>query len=284
MGVVCGELSNWICVDQDSARRRGNLQNARSRRYQHHHRREIQKGTAVSGWKSVFKEWHHPVRGDIREDLGECGRRDHHQGVPPAHRPQARHYGVDVQGVDLSTNMNAISLEYRKQMEPEVKHRCHFYIEDADKMEFPENFFDIVYSRDTIMHFKDKEREKLYKNLLKTLKPGGKLMVSDYCRGEKPSPQVFIDYEAQRGYNLWTVKAYGQMLERTGFKQVAAIDKTNLMVNIMRMELKKFYEIKADFVKKFSMKDFTDIEEGWKEKLIWCPGGLMAWGLFIATK
>jgi len=154
----------------------------------------------------------------------------------------ARHYGVDVQGVDLSTNMN------------------------------------------TIMHFKDKEREKLYKNLLKTLKPGGKLMVSDYCRGEKPSPQVFIDYEAQRGYNLWTVKAYGQMLERTGFKQVAAIDKTNLMVNIMRMELKKFYEIKADFVKKFSMKDFTDIEEGWKEKLIWCPGGLMAWGLFIATK
>ena len=72
---------------------------------------------------------------------------------------------------------------------------------------------------------------------------------------------MFIDYEAQRGYNLWTVKAYGQMLERTGFKQVAAIDKTNLMVNIMRMELKKFYEIKADFVKKFSMKDFTDIEE-----------------------
>ena len=97
-------------MDQDSARRRGNLQNARSRRYQHHHRRKIQKGTTVSGWKSVFKvcnpnidnryistncikEWHHPIRGDIRQDLGECGRRDHHQGVPPAHRPQARHEG-----------------------------------------------------------------------------------------------------------------------------------------------------------------------------------------------
>merc|ERR1712045_776591 len=282
MGVVCGELSNWICVDQDSARRRGNLQNARSRRYQHHHRREIQKGTAVSGWKSVFKEWHHPVRGDIRQDLGECGRRDHHQGVPPAHRPQARHEGprhrLRGRGVRL---LHGQALRCgRARRGPVDQHER----EDADKMEFPENFFDIVYSRDTIMHFKDKEREKLYKNLLKTLKPGGKLMVSDYCRGEKPSPQVFIDYEAQRGYNLWTVKAYGQMLERTGFKQVASIDKTNLMVNNMRMELKKFYEIKADFVRKFSMKDFTDIEEGWKEKLIWCPGGLMAWGLFIATK
>ena len=47
------------------------------------------------------------------------------------------------------------------------------------------------------MHFTDKEREKLYKNLLKTLKPGGKLMISDYCRGEKTSTQEFLDYEKQ---------------------------------------------------------------------------------------
>jgi len=196
----------------------------------------------------------------------------------------ARNYGVDVHGIDLSTNMNAISLEYRLQMEPEVKHRCNFYIEDADKMEFPENFFDVVYSRDTIMHFKDNEREKLYKNILKTLKPGGKLMISDYCRGEKQSPQVFLDYEKQRGYNLHTVKAYGKTLEKTGFSKVVALDKTNLMVNIMKMELKKFYEIKDSYIKKFSQKDFDDIEGGWKEKLVWCPGGIMAWGLFIATK
>jgi len=32
------------------------------------------------------------------------------------------------------------------------------------------------------------------------------------------------------------------------------------------------------------LKDFDDIEGGWKEKLVWCPGGIMAWGLFIATK
>ena len=62
-------------------------------------------------------------------------------------------YGVDVHGIDLSTNMNGISLEYRLQMEPEVKHRCNFYIEDADKMEFPENFFDVVY-RSVICEFK----------------------------------------------------------------------------------------------------------------------------------
>ena len=163
------------------------------------------------------------------------------------------------------------------------------------------NSFEFYYfSRDTIMHFKDKERENLYKKLLKTLKPGGKLLVSDYCRGEKTSPQVFLDYEKQRGYNLWTVKRYGKMLETTGFSKVAALDKTNLMISIMKMELKKFYAIKDSFIKKFSQKDFDDLDEvrikylfirkslmyyqGWKEKLVWCPDGLMAWGLFIATK
>merc|ERR1711885_83629 len=70
----------------------------------------------------------------------------------------ARNYKVNVHGIDLSTNMNSISLDYRKEMEPDVKHRCNFYIEDADKMEFPENFFDVVYSRDD--HALQRRREK----------------------------------------------------------------------------------------------------------------------------
>merc|ERR1712119_69198 len=72
----------------------------------------------------------------------------------------ARKYGVDVHGIDLSTNMHALSVNHRQSMEPEVKHRVNFYIEDADKMEFPANFYDVVYSRDTIMHFSDAMRNK----------------------------------------------------------------------------------------------------------------------------
>jgi len=196
----------------------------------------------------------------------------------------ARKYGVDVHGIDLSTNMNALSLNHRQSMEPEVKHRVNFYIEDADKMEFPANFYDVVYSRDTIMHFSDAMRNKVYRNILKTLKPGGKLLVSDYCRGEKESTQEFLDYEKQRGYNLWTVKRYGKCLDDTGFSNVVATDKTDFLIQSMRRELKDFYEMKGHFINKYSQKDFDDLESGWKEKLVWCPDGLFAWGLFTATK
>ena len=54
-------------------------------------------------------------------------------------------YMVEVHGIDLSTNMHALSVNHRQSMEPEVKHRVNFYIEDADKMDFPANFYDVVY-------------------------------------------------------------------------------------------------------------------------------------------
>ena len=38
-------------------------------------------------------------------------------------------------------------------------------------------------SRDTILHIADKE--DLFRKFLYTLKPGGKLMISDYCHGDK---------------------------------------------------------------------------------------------------
>ena len=38
-----------------------------------------------------------------------------------------------------------------------VKHRCQFHVEDATTMDYPENFYDVVYSRDTILHIADKE-------------------------------------------------------------------------------------------------------------------------------
>ena len=58
---------------------------------------------------------------------------------------------------------------------------------DATTIEYPAESFDVIYSRDTILHIKDKL--SLYKKFLKWLKPGGRLMVSDYnC-----TPDTFND-------------------------------------------------------------------------------------------
>jgi len=194
----------------------------------------------------------------------------------------ARNYGVDVQGIDLSTNMVAIAQDYRAEMEAEVKHRVQFNLEDVTLMSYPENFFDVVYSRDCIMHIEDKE--SLFRSLLHTLKPGGKLMVSDYCYGEQEHSPEFKEYVKKRDYRMPTVKGYGEILKKVGFTKVVAADKTSLMVDMLKTELKKFALIRDKFVEEFSVEDYDWIVDGWKDKLVWCPKGEYAWGLMTATK
>jgi len=195
----------------------------------------------------------------------------------------ARNYGVDVHGIDLSTNMIGIAQDYREEMEPSVKHRVQFYIEDAMTMGYPDNFYDVIYSRDTILHIT--EKQKLFEKFLKCLKPGGKLMISDYCRGNVGShSQAFLDYVKSRDYDLHTVTQYGNILEKAGFTNVNAMNKTGLMIDIMKMELEKFSNIKKKFIEEFSEMDYLYIEKGWKDKVVRCNAGDQAWGLFTAKK
>jgi len=195
----------------------------------------------------------------------------------------ARNYGVDVHGIDLSTNMIGIANDYRAEMEPAVKHRVQFYIEDALTMDYPDNFYDVVYSRDTILHITDKKQ--LFGKFLKSLKPGGKLMISDYCRGNVAvHSKEFTDYVKSRDYDLHTVTGYGDILESCGFKNVNAMNKTGLMIDIMKMELGKFHKIRTKFIEEFSEMDYLYIEKGWKQKVVRCSAGDQAWGLFTAQK
>ena len=58
------------------------------------------------------------------------------------------------------------------------------------------------------------------------LKPGGRLLISDYCKGEGKASPGFASYIEQRGYFLHTVDSYGNLLRDAGFQSVAAEDRT----------------------------------------------------------
>ena len=58
------------------------------------------------------------------------------------------------------------------------------------------------------------------------LKPGGRLLISDYCRAEGEASSGFAAYIKQRGYDLHSVAAYSTMLEAAGFESVAGEDRT----------------------------------------------------------
>ncbi|KAH0976038.1 hypothetical protein GBA52_017937 [Prunus armeniaca] len=101
----------------------------------------------------------------------------------------ASNYDVEVVGIDLSVNMISFALEHAIGLKCAVE----FEVADCTQKTYPDDTFDVIYSRDTILHIQVK----------------------------------FAEYIKQRGYDLHDVQAYGQMLKDAGFDEVIAEDRTD---------------------------------------------------------
>jgi len=225
---------------------------------------------------------------------------------------------TQVHGMDLSVNMVTIALERSRSRSNDL---VTFEISDCTTRDFDEESFDVVYSRDTILHIQvcicgpgipsaiacgmgicihdvvastvsknrinrlaiaPQDKPALFKRLLAFMKPGGRLLISDYCRAETEPTAEFAAYIAQRGYDLHSPSIYGKMLEDAGFVDVVAEDRTDLFETSLRKELALVEAEKDDYIQSFSQADYDAVTGGWKDKL----GRLdqQRWGVFTARK
>ncbi|XP_046849379.1 phosphomethylethanolamine N-methyltransferase-like [Xenia sp. Carnegie-2017] len=193
----------------------------------------------------------------------------------------AEKFGANVVGIDLSTNMVNIALE-RAAKKANIKDKVTLLVMDALKASFEANSFDVVYSRDTILHIEQKE--ELFGLCHKWLKPGGQLLISDYCCGTNIENEEFISYVKQRNYFLLDPSSYGKLLEKVGFADVDAQDRTEQFINVLTKEKERTVTNKDELLKIFTHEDYNALISGWTKKLKRCSIGYQKWGLFYAKK
>lgn len=200
-------------------------------------------------------------------------------GIGGAALELAKRYNAHVTGIDLAPEMVAIAHE--RAAEWNAPDTVKFVIGDILKQEFAEPF-DVVWSRDALMHLHDKP--VLFKRLYDLLAPGGYLVVTDYARGVGAGSPEFQAYVKSTGYHLVDPATYGKLLEGAGFVDVEVEDATGKFIDIMKREAARLETNREDFVGMFSESDLKYLIERWAMKDGFCRAGDMKWGIYKARR
>ena len=191
----------------------------------------------------------------------------------------AREYGAIVTGVDLSPEMTDLALD--ATADSGVSSQVNFLLADVLETEFDEPF-DVIWSRDALMHVHDKKR--LFAKLHSLLDDGGQLVITDYARGPKPGTTEFEAYAKSTGYHLVEPAVYGKFLEDAGFSDVIVEDATAKFTQILKDEPVKLAANREDFLSMFSEADLNYLVDRWAMKVRFCDAGDMKWGIYKATR
>merc|ERR1712088_311154 len=103
--------------------------------------------------------------------------------------------------------------------------------------------YDVIFSRDSLKHSDDKEI--LLNKMFRALRPGGKLIMTDYCLGEKD------DWD----YKLVTLDEQKQLLLHCGFRHVEVFDKTKDYVELLEGHLENLKRRKDQILQEYREAD-----------------------------
>jgi len=185
----------------------------------------------------------------------------------------AEEFGLRVDGVDLSENM--ISRARSTVSERGLEDRVRLALGDCLELDRPGQY-DAVYSRDAFMHIAD--RGRLFRVLHRCLKPGGRLLFTDYCCGSPPWSEEFCNYVEQRSYHLLTLDDYQRILRDSGFQGVSSSDLSDRFIDILDRELRRIETLMP------SLLEGEELKTSWLAKLKRAKSGEHRWGLFQASK
>jgi phosphoethanolamine N-methyltransferase len=189
----------------------------------------------------------------------------------------AERYGAEVTGLDLAPEMVAIANERAAVSSNDIS----FRLADALAIDLPAGHFDLIWSRDALLHVADKQA--LFARCFGWLAPGGQIMISDYSCTPAPHGEAFQAYVEKSGYHLVDVEAYGGLLRDAGFS-VEIEDWTPRFIEILGMEMETLRSKQETFLKDFSQEDLDYLLARWQSKIDYCRADDMRVGLWHGKK
>jgi ubiquinone/menaquinone biosynthesis C-methylase UbiE len=144
-------------------------------------------------------------------------------GLGGPSRYLAWHYGCRVSGVDLTAEFVRIAETLTRLTG--LTDKADFRQGNALELPFADMSFDVVWSQNAAMNIAD--RDRLYREMRRVLKPGGKLALQEVAAGPGGPPHFPVQWARTPGISfLFSQKATREALEAAGLRVLAWQDTT----------------------------------------------------------
>lgn len=149
-----------------------------------------------------------------------------------------RHGASHATGFDVEAPV--IIAARRRAWERGLSQRVDFLQAPPGRLPFRDESFDVVFSKDALLHVPDKDA--LFSDLWRVLKPGGQLAASDWMIGHDGEPSDDMKaYVAAEGlsFAMASPARYRAAMEKAGFVDVYTVDRNPWYREVARAELER---------------------------------------------
>jgi len=194
------------------------------------------------------------------------------------------HHARSVIGVDIDP---ALIAAMQKRIERAgLADVIHGQRVDGGALPFPEDSFDVVFSKDSLVQIPDKSR--VFADVLRVLRPGGRFIASDWLRGGSGaySPEMMEFFRLEGiAYNMATLDESASALRAAGFVDVVIRDRHEWYLTVAQRELESMEgSLKSLIVSRIGEQRAQYFIDDWRQLVLVVKRGELRPGHMKAVK